>query len=499
MNKNFLINFGILFLVNLIIKPAWIFSEIFVQRETGEDYGLYFVLVNLSFLFNIIIDAGINNYNNRKIAAVTGRFKVYFPNVFGLRIALSLAYILLLLLTGLSMGFAGNSILYLSILGANQILLGTILYVRSNLTALKHFKTDSFLSVTDRAIMITLLLISVFLMENQMTIGTFIGIQFIGYLITTIIAFLILYFKEKIILPKWNWRFSKKLLITSYPYAIIVILMSAYSYTDSLMMNQLLFDGNFQNMIYAQSFRLVMAVNNYAYLISVLLLPLFAGLIHKKLNAHPLLNTSGSLLIFGLTVVAIIGYNNSFEIIALLYGEFKSGVVINYAKINSSDILNIDDILYSQKVFQLFVLSVIPMGFNYTYGALLTANGSMKTLNYIALTGLIGNIVLNLVLIPTKGAIGAATASIFTQIFCGILQLLFTYKIFKLKINWVHFIKFSFGVLAIIIINNFLKGLIPWYHGILIISACAFPMIFLLKIITVKNIKSLLSIKQKIT
>ena len=74
------------------------------------------------------------------------------------------------------------------------------------------------------------------------------------------------------------------------------------------------------------------------------------------------------------------------------------------------------------------------MGVNYTYGALLTAKGEMKILNWIAFFGVILNIVLNLYFIPTQGVLGATLSSVSTQYFCAVLQILLCYKIMKFNI-----------------------------------------------------------------
>ena len=51
----------------------------------------------------------------------------------------------------------------------------------------------------------------------------------------------------------------------------------------------------------------------------------------------------------------------------------------------------------------------------YIYGSLLTANGNLKTLNAIALAGMLMNILLNLMLIPGHKALGASVATLLTQ------------------------------------------------------------------------------------
>ena len=67
MQKKFVTNLGFLLLLNLLIKPFWLLGiDRAVQNTVGaESYGLYAALFNVSFLFNILLDVGITNYNNR--------------------------------------------------------------------------------------------------------------------------------------------------------------------------------------------------------------------------------------------------------------------------------------------------------------------------------------------------------------------------------------------------------------------------------------------------
>jgi len=70
MQGNFLTNLILSLFLNLLIKPfSLLYIDAEVQNRVGaHDYGLYFSLLNLSVLFNILIDLGINNYTIRTMA-----------------------------------------------------------------------------------------------------------------------------------------------------------------------------------------------------------------------------------------------------------------------------------------------------------------------------------------------------------------------------------------------------------------------------------------------
>ncbi len=64
------------------------------------------------------------------------------------------------------------------------------------------------------------------------------------------------------------------------------------------------------------------------------------------------------------------------------------------------------------------------MCFTVVFGTLLTANGSLRTMNQIAFLSLIIMSILNVVLVPFFGAVGAAIASLVAQSTLGVLQYL---------------------------------------------------------------------------
>ena len=57
-------------LLNLLIKPFWILGiEVGVQNAVStSEYGIYITLFNLAYIFNILLDLGITNFNTRNIA-----------------------------------------------------------------------------------------------------------------------------------------------------------------------------------------------------------------------------------------------------------------------------------------------------------------------------------------------------------------------------------------------------------------------------------------------
>ena len=174
-----------------------------VQVTVGDKYGLYHALLNATLILNILLDLGLNNYNNRKISINSNRFRQYFQNITAIRFLLAIGYLIVLQIYGYVASYTEKDIWFLFLLGISQVFLSSILYLRSNFTALGKYKLDSFFSVFDRIIMITGV---VYLFLNQekgyVNLENFIYIQVIGYGISFLIGLIVLSIFGSLVFPK---------------------------------------------------------------------------------------------------------------------------------------------------------------------------------------------------------------------------------------------------------------------------------------------------------
>ena len=381
--KKFVTNLAILIVLNLLIKPFWTLKiEPAVQIEVGNAaYGEYFALFNFSFLLNILLDFGITNFNNKNISQNNHLLTKHVSGLFILKLILAIVYIITTLLIGFLMRYDSRFMKLLLVLGLNQFLISMILYLRSNLLGLHLFKTDSIVSVLDRFIMI--IVCSLILWTNvtgiKIDIMTFVYTQTGAYFITVIIAFFAVLSKTTSFKFVWNWPFSLMILKKSFPFAILVLLMTFYNRLDAVMIERVIGgeEGAKQAGIYAKGFRLLDAANMIAYLFSVQLLPVFSRMLKYKENIDNLVKLAFTLLITPAFVVAIGCFFYKSELTSL----------INDGNTDSAE------------VFGVLMCCFVAISTTYIFGTLLTANSNLKQLNIMALTGILINLTLNLILI----------------------------------------------------------------------------------------------------
>lgn len=479
MQKTFLSNLILIVLLNLLVKPFYILGiDAEVQNRVGaEVYGNYFALLNFSFLLNILLDFGITNFNNRNIAQNPQLIQKHFGKLLGIRMSLFIIYTISTLGFGLFIGYSKAQIYLLSLLVFNQFLVATIQYARSNFAGLHLFKIDAFISVLDRVLLIVIcgvLLWSPYI-SVPFRIEWFVYAQTITYLLSALISVLILKFKVKPIKIQFKKVFSYAIIKQSFPYALLILLMMFYNRIDSVMLERLLPDGSSQAGIYAQGFRFLDAVNMFALLFGGLLLPMFARLIKQKESIVPLLELGVSLL---LPISLVVG------VTAFFYRDYLIGLRYN------------DFISQASQSFGFLILSFIPISVTYIYGTLLTANGSLRQLNLMAVGGLILNVVLNLILIPKYKAEGASIATLITQLITAKIQVLLVLKIFKLKINWNLYLKLSGLIVLVIAVNwSLIQTDLPIGFKFLLSLVCSTILPFLLGLIKINTFVSFLKSK----
>ncbi len=442
-----------------------------VQNLTGaNDYGTYASLFSFSIILNILLDLGITNFNNKNIAQHSQLLIKYFSNMVMMKFILGIIYAIFCLGLGFLLNYDAHQFHLLYFLIINQFLLSFILYLRSNISGLHLFKTDSIISITDRTLMIGL---CGFLLINQSTresfkIEWFVYSQTLAYAITCLIAFIIVFKKAGFFKLQFDITFLILIFKQSYPFALLVLLMSLYSRIDIVMIERMLPDGKIQAGVYSQAFRIIDAVSMFAFLFATLLLPIFSRMIKNKDNVTQLVRLSYLLLAVPTILFSVSSAFYSKDLIGVLYKQ------------------HVDE---AASIYSILIIGFNAVSTSYIFGTLLTANNNVKQLNYMALIGVIINIVLNLIFIPIYKAWGAAFSSLITQGLTAIIQASIATKVFKFKILPLDIIRLVLFITIAIVGCLFTKTYIDnWFAGFVSIICGGTIIAVLIRIINIKAI-----------
>jgi O-antigen/teichoic acid export membrane protein len=476
LKKKFITNLVLIIVLNLLIKPLWIFGiDRHVQNMFPDEFGLYSALFNFSFVLSIFFDLGLTNYNNRNISQNHQLLQKYFSSIVILKLILAVLYGLFAFGIAIALGYSGKQLNLLFFLVLSQMLVSFTLYLRSNVAGMQMHTANSIISILDRALMIVFCAVLIWGRISGITfsIAWFVYAQTAAYFVTAVICFLIVAWKSKFPKLRYDHKFFIVVIRQSWPYALLALLMVAYTRIDVIMLENILRPaGAIEVSIYYNAFRLFDATYQFALLFAVLLLPMFSKMIKEKQDVHGLTLLS-SLLLFIPTIALAIG-----------------------SQVYRTEIM---DLLYNQNVeksapfFGILMFSFLGMAGTIIYGTLLTANGNLRILNITSAIALVLNIVLNLVLVPRYQAFGAAIACLVTQAFAGFSQYAITAVKFRFTLNYgliLRLIIYISGVILIAIGAHRLD--IIWWIGFLGMLAAAMVLAMLLNLINLKGMVRLI-------
>lgn len=466
-------------MINLLIKPFYVFViEVAVQNEVGHDqYGIFFSLFNFCYLFQIFADFGLSNFNNTQVARDSSNASTNVPKILGLKLLLSLIFLLIILVVSFGLNYPKEYYPILWVIAGNQILVSFIIFLRTNISGLGHYRLDSFLSVLDKLILIFLLTYLLYFYQAkdfEFTIQWFVYAQMASLIATLVasIVFLISKTKAALLLPSFDFSLIKQ----SLPFAFIILTMSAYSRIDGVMLERLLDDNGHEAGIYAASYRILDALNIIGFLFAGLLLPMFSRLIGSKQDVAPILKLSLQLL-----MAIAIG-------VALYFSFFGNGFLDSlypsYADAYYADILNI------------LAWGFLGIAGTHILGTLLTAKHSLKNMNLVFILGFIINVLLNWIYIPAHGGIAAAWSTLVTEVFVALGLLLLVFREFRIPWDIAPLIRLiSFGLIVAAGFYLLSSGFdLSWDIALLCSMILCFMVSLLLNIIDIRELKELVTI-----
>lgn len=423
-----------LVLINVLIKVFYVFGiERQVQINVGTSaYGLYFALFNFTYLFQVINEFGIQNYNLQVIASKSQSVRTQLHLVSWVKLFLNLLFLGLLITFGLALGYEKH-FSWLWLLGVNQILVSWISYLRTFYSGRNLNRQDAYISVLDKSLMI--LFIGVILItpswRGKLTMGLFLGLQTTALLITAITAHLwagdLNY--TRWIKPKMQEVIS--MLKSCIPFVLTVFLMTVYARLDGVMIERLLPQGAHEAGIYAAGYRLLDAVNMVIFLAAVPLLTVYA--MHKE-NANTIYNVYRS----ALWLIGILTIGGA--IFLVIYARD----IMNWIYPGSNH--------YWADVLQPIIITFIPTGLIMITSSLFTAHRSLGKINRYFAGSILVNLMLNWWLISKYQALGAAWATIFTQGFTALVliwQVKVHYRIFPWQ-DYLHLILHGLGLYLVL-------------------------------------------------
>jgi len=407
--NRFYSSLGLLIILNVIIKPLWIFGiDRQVQNAVGTAvYGNFFSLFNFSIVFSFLLDWGLTGYFNRQLAISQENFISKAGYFLSIKLFFALFYAVVVFTVAWLSGVRQWDLLSGIIL--IQILTSLFLFFRSIVTAHQWFSTDAWLSVLDKGLMVVLCGSFLYFpsVAGNMTIEIFLLIQIACTTLAVVCVAAVLLRKGVRFSFATNSFLSRQLLKPALPFAVIVLLMSVHYRLDGFLLERIHKNGTYEAGIYAGAYRLLDAANMIGYLLASFLLPFIARQWSEgKATREAVLNSRHLLMLFSIAIFTTVIFLAPW-IQQLLYHN------------NDAEAIT---------VLQWCLPALAGYSLVQVYGTVMTAKGQVVQFCYIVFLSVLLNVTLNLLLIPEWGARGCCLAAVISQAICGITTMLYVQK-----------------------------------------------------------------------
>lgn len=397
-----------LLIANIIIRILGALVIFFLARGLGVDiFGQYSFALSFVGFFSLFTNYGFSNLIIRDVAKDRTKTSKYINNILGIKIAFGIISLVSLFIISLFINKPTGVLIAMYVFGIELVVTSFTNTLRSVFHAYEIMEFDSITKIIEKTIWAILLL---FLIFNKLSLINVALATLVSAILGLVITYI--FFKRKIfdINISYDKKIWKKIIISATPFAITGLFALINFRIDQVMLSFLTNDLTVG--LYSAAYKIIDILSILPSLLLASLYPVFSVLYYKnKPLFHKIFNLSlrySITLAFPIVVGIHLLSNN---IIMLAYGD---------AYIDSVPVLKI-----------LIFISLISF-INTPLFVVLNAIGKQKiTMINAGFTALV-NIIMNIILIPKYGIMGAAFSTIISELTFLTLS---TYQLEKINIH----------------------------------------------------------------
>jgi len=386
------------FTLALIIQKVISFTyfTLYARYLGPEDLGKYYFAISLTMIFAILIDLGLANVLTREVARGEKEAKSLFSTVLGLKLPLAL-------LAWLAVFFVAQN---------NQGLVKQLIYLASISMVLDSFSISLYAcyrgfhnlkyeSLASVGVQTLVLLMSLIVIKLDLGVAwLMVGLPLASFF-NLLYVLALAKFKFRLSLkPSWRKTEIKTMVTLAWPFGLYAVLQRLYTYIDSVLLYRLA--GDWAVGIYQVPFKIINALQ---------FLPMaFIASLYPALSLYWRQNKDQLMVTFerALNYSTIISLPITVGIITL-----ADRVIVLFSKGYASAVWPLQIIMVA--LFFIFV--------HFPMGSLINACDRQKTNTRNMAITLFVSVLLNFILIPAIGVVGAAITVLVSNILLFSLSL----------------------------------------------------------------------------
>ncbi len=415
---------------------AFVYFTLIARHLGAEGTGKYFFALSFTTIFVVFVDLGLTNVLVREAAKMRDKIQAYFSTVLSVKILLGvlsyLAAVVVINLMGYSLEI--RNLVYLS---AVTMLFDSLhLSIYGVLRSIGDLKYEAISVVGSQTL--TLVMGTTFLYLDFPLIYLILAFTIPSFLNVCFATF-VLYKKYRIkISPKYDKQVFKYLGRIAIPFALAAIFARVYSYIDSILLSKLA--GDTAVGWYSIPYKITYAFQFVPLALVAVLYPRFSEYFVSSKEKLSFIFERGIKYLLIIAVPIAVGISVlSEDIILFLYTEEYRASILP---------------------LQILITSLIFSYLSFPIGAFLNACNKQVAQTTIVGIVMVVNIILNLLLIPHYGIVGAASAAFVGNLLLTVFGYLIVPKITKISH---HFIFKSVGQ---VVFSAGVMGVVVWYTNL---------------------------------
>lgn len=437
----------------LVLTAADIFSKVlslilvaFIARSLGDvGFGKYSFAISFTAMFAVLADLGLSTLTTREVARNKSKVDSFLGNIALIKLLLSIITFTIIFVIINLMNYPSDTTIIVYIFGLYWILNSFAQFFRSIFRAFEQMEYEALTISLEKILAVSFGIYVLF--SGYGLIELALVILFSG-IVNVLVSFFVII--RKFAKPKFEFdlKLWSYLLHESLPLGLVLIFISLYFKIDIVMLS--LMKGDAAVGWYNAS---VVMIEALSFIPAIFMISLFPAISRFFVSSKESL---------------AVAYEKSFRYLFILGLPIAVGTTLLADRIIF--FIYGRDFINSVIALKVLIWALLLIFINHLLGTVLRSIDRQKLNAFFAGNAVIINVLLNLVLIPRYSFLGAAYATVITEIFIFISYFYYTSK-FVSKIP-VH----------MIVIRSTIAGL---SMGIFIYSLGNFTLIFLVPLSTV--------------
>ncbi len=467
-------NTGLLVIASLFTSIMAFIWTLFTANYLGaEGFGILSAAIALTSIFGIIADLGLSTYTIREVAREPKQTGKYFATVSIIKLFLSFLSFVSLIFVAFIKNYNWLSFQVLIYIAVYTILTSFTSLCNAIFQAHERMEFQTIGSIINSALLLVSIVVSIYILKGDVVLIS------MGYMLTSIVTLLysliviIIKFDKPVF--DFDLIFYKDTFKYALPFGVTAIFTTIYFWIDTVMLSFI--QGDISVGLYNASYKLLNVLTSIYAVYMAAIFPVMSRFFVKSKDALKFT------------------YHRSIKYLLLIGIPIAVGVTVLAKEI----IFFIYSPEYLDSVFSLQILmwAVVFMYVNGLTSNLLNSCNKQLIVTKITCIGAIFNIVINLIIIPLLGFIGASISTVLTEFLIFIVFTSYISKTpFKLekKILAIVF-KLLFASLIMAIILQIIHLNIIFM--IIIGAIIYFIMVFLIKVFDEKDLQMLKELVNK--